>query len=531
MANLKIDDFIDVESIDGTELMLISKNGTYRKTTIEEIRNLAEDITNSALADLVGKVASAADVKNILNNINTILGNYTNSITQINASLSESTQQISENMDKTYTKMNYANSISRNGCLSNFIKKMISGATVKIASLGDSITDCGNVTQGITGGASIPSKGWFPLVTQFLQGTYASVQATNRGVGGQSVEQAFARIATQIIPFDYDLIFVELGTNDWNYGTPLATFETNYRNLITELVNTTRADILCIGLGWFSTWNGPSSFAPEWQYNQIIRKIALEFGIGYVDTRNAMMCSNKAWADITLTSDPVHPNDAGHEIWANEVITWVDFQGYLIENDFRNKNFESFIIPDNIRSNKSIVLDSNSSYYKNSKSCYIASSDTTGEAYLRFYGSSIKLIYTKAPTYGIAKIYIDGGATLIDEVDCYSPTTTFGNIREITGLSLGWHFISITTTTKNASSTGYSLNLEGVLLKNIKKEENLAFSDGVVETYSNIYYEEPFASAVCYALGYGVVGAITNKNITINTNPVGQGGYLIVKGY
>ena len=230
---------------------------------------------------------------------------------------------------------------------------------------------------------------------------------------------------------------MELGTNDWNYGTSLAQFEKDYRKLITELVNTTRADILCVGLGWFENYRTPSYVAPEWQYNQIIRKIALEFGIGYVDTRNAMMCSNKAWTDITLTSDPVHPNDAGHQIWANEVITWVDFQGYLIDNNFRNKDFESFIPPQNIRSNKAIALDSNSSYYNGSKSCYIYSIDTTGQVYFRFYGSALKLIYTKAPSYGKMEIYIDGGATAVDEVDGYNLTASYGNIHEITSLTLG----------------------------------------------------------------------------------------------
>ncbi|WP_297428611.1 hypothetical protein, partial [Clostridium sp.] len=89
MANFKISDYVDVDSIDGTELILVSKSGAYRKTTIEEIRNLSNDIANTDLADLVGKVASAQDVKNILNTINTNLENQSNSITSINTQLSD----------------------------------------------------------------------------------------------------------------------------------------------------------------------------------------------------------------------------------------------------------------------------------------------------------------------------------------------------------------------------------------------------------------------------------------------------------
>lgn len=94
MANFKISDYIDIDSIDGTELILVSKSGAYRKTTIAEIRNLAADISNTALADLVGKIASAQDVKNILTNINSILGNHTDSITELVAQTSENTQQL-----------------------------------------------------------------------------------------------------------------------------------------------------------------------------------------------------------------------------------------------------------------------------------------------------------------------------------------------------------------------------------------------------------------------------------------------------
>lgn len=80
MAGLKISDYVDADSISGTELVLLSKNGAYRKTTIEEIRNLASDITNTELANLVGKAASAQDVKNILNTIN---NNFENVNTQL----------------------------------------------------------------------------------------------------------------------------------------------------------------------------------------------------------------------------------------------------------------------------------------------------------------------------------------------------------------------------------------------------------------------------------------------------------------
>lgn len=111
MAELKISDYIDVDSIDGTELILVSKDGSYRKTTIEEIRNLASNIANTELADLLNKAASAQDVKNILTSINSQLSekasqseldsanikvtNNTNDITNLKSSVSTNSSDIS----------------------------------------------------------------------------------------------------------------------------------------------------------------------------------------------------------------------------------------------------------------------------------------------------------------------------------------------------------------------------------------------------------------------------------------------------
>lgn len=78
MSNMKISDYTQVIDLGGNEFLLISQDGVYKKVTLDQIRNLATDITNTELADLVGKVASATDVKNILAKINTQLSDKAN---------------------------------------------------------------------------------------------------------------------------------------------------------------------------------------------------------------------------------------------------------------------------------------------------------------------------------------------------------------------------------------------------------------------------------------------------------------------
>lgn len=437
---------------------------------------------------------------------------------------------------KAYIGLNVLNQnnsmLIKNSCISNFIEKMLSKQTIKVASLGDSITDCGNVTEGVTGGASSPDKGWFSLLTNYIQNTYSyNVQFTNRGVGGNTVEQAYERVKTQIIPFDYDLIIVELGTNDWNYNTTLEKFESDYKKLIQRLIKTTKASLLCVGLGWFKDWTNPSgNTKKEWQYNQIIKKISLEFNIGYVDTYFEMKNCGYEWEEITLTDDAVHPNDLGHEIWFQAVKQFIDYNGYLIKNDFRKTNFEYCLTTENFESNKNYTIDNNENYYfKNS--FYVPNNESGSEIYFRFFGSAIKLFYTKAPTYGKCKIYIDGGINGVDEIDCYNNSFTFNNIREIKNLTLDWHFISIVVEDKHILSSDYNINIEGCLIKNIEKEERLSFMDTIEKSFNTIFYEEPFPLVTCFSNGYGVVNAIDNKKIRIDTNPTGNGGYCIVKGY
>lgn len=80
MSNMTIDQYTQVISLGGNEFLLISQDGVYKKVTLDQIRNLATDISNTELAALAGKAASAQDVKNILNTINSSLNENTQNI-------------------------------------------------------------------------------------------------------------------------------------------------------------------------------------------------------------------------------------------------------------------------------------------------------------------------------------------------------------------------------------------------------------------------------------------------------------------
>jgi hypothetical protein len=88
------------------------------------------------------------------------------------------------------------------------------------------------------------------------------------------------------------------------------------------------------------------------------------------------------------------------------------------------------------------------------------SSNTYGDfATFKFSGTSISWLTRKGPSQGIAKVYIDN--VLQPSVDLYA-TSTSNYTKTYTGLSSTTHTIKVVdTNTKNASSTGYNLALDG----------------------------------------------------------------------
>lgn len=215
----------------------------------------------------------------------------------------------------------------RRNALSSTIQKLRLD-TLSYTILGDSITDTWDGRGGAGGGASDAAHGYPQIVHRWLKEKYGNnIQFTNNGKGGDTTANALSAFDTVITPYNYDLVGLALGTNDWNVQTSLTTFESTYRQLIAKVTDDTNAEYFIIGIGYFGTW-GPTKTIREDKYNNVLRKLAKEFGVPYVDVYNAMKSDvdmgNDTLSDITYTPDPVHPNDSGHLIWAAETFKIFD---------------------------------------------------------------------------------------------------------------------------------------------------------------------------------------------------------------
>lgn len=212
--------------------------------------------------------------------------------------------------------------LQRRDALTNTRKKLNAG-NLNYTILGDSITDtwCGHAAAG--GGASSAEYGYPQIVYRWLKERYGDeITFTNNGTGGNTVADAYAVIDEQITANNYDVVGIALGTNDWNKQTDLTTFYNTYKSLIDQILTDNDCEIFLIGLGYFAPWKPEKSLREE-DYNRVIRELAKEYDIPYVDTYNGMykeiVLGGYTFEEITLTADPVHPNDIGHRVWASEV--------------------------------------------------------------------------------------------------------------------------------------------------------------------------------------------------------------------
>ena len=210
----------------------------------------------------------------------------------------------------------------RRDALSNTINKLLA-KTLKYAILGDSITDT-HVGHGHAGGGASDAEHGYPqILHKWIKSKYGStIQFDNHGTGGHTVQAALDVFDTYITPNNYDLVILALGTNNWNIQTPISEFEQTYRKIILKITNM-KKEWFIVGIGFFDKWKQDTAHINEKEYNEVLKKLAKEYNVPYVDTYDAMrsdiQMNNRTFDDITLRSDPVHPNDAGHQIWAAEV--------------------------------------------------------------------------------------------------------------------------------------------------------------------------------------------------------------------
>ncbi|NUT71224.1 SGNH/GDSL hydrolase family protein [Pseudarthrobacter sp. C4D7] len=152
------------------------------------------------------------------------------------------------------------------------------------------------------------------IATEKLK-AYGPVEATFAGRPSLTAEAALAEYRDKISA-EYDLVVMEIGTNDWS-KVPVPTFTETYPALIKAVrAASPNAALLCLG-----AWGDGIKVGP---FNMVIQPTCQAAGGKYRDLNAVFAPSGNKWIngvrDNGTKVDTFHPNDKGHAAIADVIL-------------------------------------------------------------------------------------------------------------------------------------------------------------------------------------------------------------------
>ena len=194
-----------------------------------------------------------------------------------------------------------------------------------IVCLGDSLTAGRSAT---TPGVDDMSKAY----PAFLQ-EKVKIPVINAGVSGNTTSQGLARVDSDVLSHDPQIVIIFLGANDLGWRIPLATIRDNLQGIINRVDNGNRKIYLTkvfsgIDASLTAMFGGveyAAIIAMLGQFDDMLNTLA---------SQNNVTVIEDIWKGISLThisADNIHPNAAGYEIMANNILNAI--RPYLREKN------------------------------------------------------------------------------------------------------------------------------------------------------------------------------------------------------
>ncbi|MCD9026192.1 SGNH/GDSL hydrolase family protein [Cohnella silvisoli] len=207
----------------------------------------------------------------------------------------------------------------------------------KVLFIGDSITDCERAKPAGEGLFGALGKGYVSMVDALLQAVYPElgIRVVNTGISGNTVLELQARWQEDVLDRKPDWLSVMIGTNDvWRqYDTPFIkdwhVYADKYEATLRALVAQTKPHVRNVVLmtPFYLESNEQDAMRRTMdEYGAIVRKIAEETGVLFVDTQAAFNVVLKDLYSATLAWDRVHPSQAGHAVLARAFLNKVGFE-------------------------------------------------------------------------------------------------------------------------------------------------------------------------------------------------------------
>lgn len=149
---------------------------------------------------------------------------------------------------------------------------------------------------------------------------HAVINVIVTAIGGETSEKGAARFATDVLPHRPDVVTIDYALNDRGDGLPRA------RRAWTRMIEQALAAKIPVILLTPTPDQAASLSDPAEvlvQHAAQVRALAAEFGVGLVDSLAVFGARVRAGTPLAdLMSSGNHPNRAGHELVAAELLTW-----------------------------------------------------------------------------------------------------------------------------------------------------------------------------------------------------------------
>jgi lysophospholipase L1-like esterase len=192
-------------------------------------------------------------------------------------------------------------------------------AATRIVTLGDSVTD-GNT--------------WPSLLRQALAAAGKPVATVvNAGVGNDESADMLARLDQTVLRYHPTLVTLSAGVNDaLHKARPAAEYEKNVRQIVATL-HEHHVPMILMTTTILGPKPGATGDALLAEYNQVLRKLAAEYGYPVAEVNQLMTQARDAGQDL-LSADQVHPNLAGQRVLARAVLDAIGCRDVKLPDPF-----------------------------------------------------------------------------------------------------------------------------------------------------------------------------------------------------
>lgn len=214
------------------------------------------------------------------------------------------------NTDLMKMYVNYKNGVINEGNCDRVkaaMRKSLNGGPVKLAFLG------GSITQGSL--SSRPETCYASLVASWWRSFFgnAEVALINAGIGATTSHFGAARVEDDVLSYGPDIVFIEYSVNDADNDF----FKETYEGLVRRVLSSGCSPaVVLIHNAFYETGSTAERIHSE---------IGKHYGLTCLSMKNTVIATVARGIinSKEISPDGLHPNDAGHELLAKLVTSWL----------------------------------------------------------------------------------------------------------------------------------------------------------------------------------------------------------------